>query len=188
MTSINNAVFWKTQNEEERVQMIVFRRNLDRILNQSQQDNTKIVKNPDQDYQLHLQQAMIYAKSQMLQEESKEVYDAMVKNEDQTAYTIAVADFLNAPDIQEVDLTNYSGKIGDTIRVRATDDFKVAQVIVSIIDVDGSVVESGDAIQQGDSNDWIYYITAHNLDFDGDKIVIQASDLPGNLSQKEQDL
>jgi len=59
----------------------------------------------------------------------------------------AAPDFFHAPNIDEIDLKEYSGAVGETIRVRVTDDFRVEQVQVSIVNSDGSLVEQGDAIK-----------------------------------------
>lgn len=97
-----------------------------------------------------------------------------------------MADFLHAPDIDVIDLLGYSGAVGDSIRVRVIDDFKVVQVQVIIYNADGSVVEQGDALQQANGLDWLYTATAANPTTSGDRIVIRASDKPGNISEQEQ--
>jgi len=75
---------------------------------------------------------------------------------------------------------------GDTIRVRVTDDFKVVQVRVTIVNEDGTQVEEGDAVQQDNMLDWVYTATADGGDTAGDKIVVRASDKPGNITEREQ--
>jgi hypothetical protein len=45
-----------------------------------------------------------------------------------TAYNAAVADFLNAPDIDTIDLSGYTGQPGDPIRIIVTDDYKVQEL------------------------------------------------------------
>ena len=101
---------------------------------------------------------------------------------------MAVADFFHAPDIDEIDVTNYRGAVGDTIRIRATDDFKVKQVHVTISNADGSLVEQGDAVQQANEIDWLYTATTANESTAGDRIVIRASDKPGNITEEEKAL
>jgi hypothetical protein len=90
---------------------------------------------------------------------------------------------MHAPDIKAVDVSRYTGKVGDTIEVEATDDFRVSVVKVAIYNADGSIVESGDT-QQVNEAKWLYTATAENASLDGDKIVIRAYDLPGNVSEK----
>ena len=101
-------------------------------------------------------------------------------------YNVAVADFMKAPDIDEIDITNYTGKVGDTIRVRAIDDFKVVQVQISIINADGTILEEGNAVLQDNGLDWIYTATQQNDNLDGDKIIVRASDKPGNITTEEE--
>ena len=184
MSQITNTVFWKTDSQD-REDAIVFRKHLDEILKREHHTPQELNEEEEARHQ-HRQQATIYAKTQMLNQQTRSLYEAKAVDGLQTAYTIAVADFLNAPDIKEVDLRNYNGMEGDRIRIQVTDDFKVAFVKVSIITQTGALLESGDARQQGDTNDWIYTATADNSAFDGDKILIQASDLPGNLTEKQE--
>ena len=73
--------------------------------------------------------------------------------ESRSAFNVAVADFFGAPSIDEIDLTGYAGQVGDSIRVRATDDFKVVEVQVSIVNSDGSLVEQGSAVKQANAVD-----------------------------------
>lgn len=105
-----------------------------------------------------------------------------------TAYNVAVADFFSAPDIDEIDLSSYTGTVGDTIRVRATDDFKVTQVVVTIANADGSLVEEGEAVLQPNGLDWVYAATVDNPSLEGDRILVQAIDRPGNVTEQEQEL
>ncbi len=74
----------------------------------------------------------------------------------------------------------------DTIRVRVTDDFRVEQAQVSILNSDGTLVEEGNAEQQANAIDWVYTATVANEATEGDKIVVRATDRPGNISALEQ--
>lgn len=131
------------------------------------------------------QQAVIYAKTALQDANLKEEYAKEAKKkEGLTAYNVAVADLLNAPKIEEINLTAYTGQIGDTIKVRAYDDFKVESVTVHIYNADGTLVEEGNATQQ--AIDWIYTATVRNENLSGDKIIVRAYDLPHNLAEKEQ--
>jgi len=180
MSDIINKVIWKT-SDGENASAIVFRRKLEKLFDEFE-ENTDADNNNE--IQNHLQQAMIYAKTQMLDSNIKSVYEKGIDNSFKTAYTIAVADFLNAPDISEIDLTNYQGRIGDTIRVKVIDDFKVKFVKINIYNQNGVLLERGHAFNQGDY--WLYTIVKENDNLDGDKIIIQASDIPGNLTEKQQ--
>jgi hypothetical protein len=61
-------------------------------------------------------------------------------------------------------------------------------VSVTIYNADGSEVEHGNAVQQVNEAKWLYTATITNASLSGDKIVIRAFDLPGNLSGQEKTL
>lgn len=135
--------------------------------------------------QKKFQQAVLYAKGAIADPSVKAIYEADAK-EGKSGYNVAVADFFHAPDIEQVNLSAYTGKVGDTISIRVTDDFMVKVVSVSIYNEDGSLVEQGNAWMQATGMDWVFTATAQNESLAGDRIVIQASDLPGNLTAQEQ--
>jgi hypothetical protein len=133
------------------------------------------------------QRAIIYSKFVVKSAKGQVYKDAAAKREGLSASNIAVADFLHAPDIENVDLSTYTGKIGDEIRVEATDDFEVEAVHVEISGADGSIIEEGDAVKN-EIGIWIYTATTDNKTVEGNRIVITASDLPGNLTTEEVNL
>jgi small-conductance mechanosensitive channel len=132
------------------------------------------------------QQAVIYAQAAIASPATGELYQTAAKK-DKQPFTMAIADFLNAPDIRQVDLKDYTGSVNDRIAITASDDFEVQTVKVAIYNSDGSLVESGEAVNESGSL-WIYTATAQNENTSGDKIVITASDRPGNVTQEEQKL
>ena len=89
-----------------------------------------------------------------------------------------VADYMHAPSIELVDISVYTGKVGDFIHVTATDDHAVKSVHVKIENGDGSLVEESDAVQQADPNQWRYTATVRNATLAGDKITVTATDTP----------
>ncbi|MDR2886846.1 MAG: hypothetical protein LBV26_02415 [Bacteroidales bacterium] len=78
------------------------------------------------------QHAVLYAKGAQQQPE----YIEASARKGKTPYIVAVADFLNAPGIESIDLSGYSGKAGDIIRITVTDDFTVKEVGVRITNAD----------------------------------------------------
>jgi hypothetical protein len=134
------------------------------------------------------QQAIIYGKAATATPGTGELYAAAAKKQKgKTPINVAVADFFGAPDIEQVDLSGYAGGAGDRILVQASDDFAVKAVHVRISNADGSLVEEGAAVQSV-GNLWTYTATQTNESLEGDKIVISASDLPGNMTEKGYDL
>jgi hypothetical protein len=137
--------------------------------------------------QSRFQEAVIYGKTVMVTPESRALYETSIEA-GQSVYQVALADFMKAPDIKEVDVKNYTGAVGSTIRIRATDSFMVQSVNVTIYNADGSVVEQGTSMRLANGVDWLYTSTAANDNLDGDKIVVTASDLPGNITNSETNL
>ena len=127
--------------------------------------------------QAKFQQAILYGKAVIKDPAQKAIYEATGKS----AYNVAVADLLNAPKIDNIDLTAYTGQAGDTIKVRVYDDFQVKAVSVHIYNADGTLLEEGYATEQG--IDWLYTATATNSDLAGDKIIVRATDTPDNMSE-----
>ena len=112
----------------------------------------------------------------------REAYDKSAKK-GQNGYNVAVADFFYAPDIHNVDVSDYTGQPGDIIRIQVTDNFMVKEVKVTITNADGSLVEEGNATPDAIGYQWMYTATTANNSLDGDKIEITVSDLPGNVTQ-----
>jgi hypothetical protein len=98
----------------------------------------------------------------------------------QNVYSRALEDFMKIPDIKFIHTDLYFGAVGDKITVRAVDDFRVLGVIVEITSVDGTLLESGHAVQNVNGIDWTYIVTKFNTPFEGTKIKAIATDVPGN--------
>ncbi|MDR2285937.1 MAG: right-handed parallel beta-helix repeat-containing protein [Prevotellaceae bacterium] len=65
-------------------------------------------------HQNAFRERQIYGKSIVTDPQLKELYEAEAKKKKGvTAYNIAVADYFNAPDIEDVDLKEYAGAAGD---------------------------------------------------------------------------
>jgi hypothetical protein len=132
----------------------------------------------------HFQEGVIYGKTVEVTPEIRKFYETAV-GEGKSVFKVAFADFLRAPKIKNVDVTQYTGAIGSVIKVRAIDDFMVKNVSVEIYNSDGTLVEKGEASQGLNGVDWEYKATTNNASTDGDKIVIKASDLPGNVTESD---
>ncbi|MDR1676536.1 MAG: hypothetical protein LBR86_08735 [Tannerella sp.] len=133
------------------------------------------------------QRAILYSMGVMSDPELAAAYGAKAKP-GRSARNVAVADYFHAPDIHEVDVTDYRGLPGDVIRIEVTDDFMVKEVKVVITRADGTPVEEGYATQEPVGYEWKYVATVENLTQEGDRIEVFASDLPGNISKKTEEL
>lgn len=94
------------------------------------------------------------------------------------AYNVAMADWFNPPEVQEIDLRGWSGQAGEHIRVRASDDVQVRAVNLSITDADGSLLEQGAAVR-AEGQWWDYTTTATG----GTQVTAGATDLPGHVTE-----
>jgi hypothetical protein len=123
--------------------------------------------------------SVAYAKAAVKDPAIKAGYQAVAKD-GQTAYNMALADAFQSPQISGIDAAAYHGAAGDAITVKATDDFKVAAVKVSIFSAAGALLEQGNTVMQINEVDWLYTATQANAALAGSKITAEATDLPGN--------
>jgi len=131
------------------------------------------------------QKAVDYGKIAIQTPAVKAEYEAIAKQQAFISpYTAAVTDYLTEPKIAKIEATGYKGMAGDLIRVIGTADFKLFSVNVAIQLPDGTLLESGDATASGTRLDWSYVAT-QNIAPEGLKIVVTATDRPGNVVVKE---
>ena len=95
---------------------------------------------------------------------------------------------MSSPIVKSIDTNHYHGDAGDSIAVRATDDFRVVSVRVEIYAADGTVLETGNAEQDINGIDWTYTITQINNSPAGTRIKAIATDVPGNKGMLEVSL
>ena len=166
---------------------LVFRQRAGKTVVASPPHHTnKPVSNPQVLQRQKFQEAVIYGKIAIKDIATKAAYEAAAAS-GISAFNIAVADMLNAPDIELIDLSAYHGNIGDKITVKATDDFKVTGVTVGIYKTDGTLIEKGSAIAGTNGLLWVYNATvANSASITGDKIVVDVTDTPGNVTEKQQ--
>ncbi len=103
----------------------------------------------------------------------------------QNANNLAIRDFYNAPEIHSFKADGYTGKAGQKILVRATDDFRVYQVVVAIYSASGTLVEEGNALLGRNGIEWTYTTVKDNRSYKGYKVKAMAEDLPGNQTFEE---
>lgn len=133
-------------------------------------------------------QAAVYGKMVMADPEAKAIYDKAAASKGQPVFSLTVADFFNAPSVDEVDLSGFSGQVGDFIRIRAHDDFEVVGVHVLIEAQDGQVIESGDAVEtSAQSGRWTYATTQAVATGTTVRICVTAQDRPGGKGEAKQE-
>ena len=129
--------------------------------------------------------ASLYAKGAMSSAELKKEYEKKAVN-GQTPFNIAFRDYLKAPVVRSINTEKYDGSTGSVIVVIARDDFRVAEVKVSIRDAAAVLIEEGNAILNPiDRNKWIYTTVQANASPAGCTVSAAALDLPGNKGMLE---
>lgn len=107
------------------------------------------------DHQQKFRAATQYAKTAIQDNSVKALYEQGVKD-GQNAYNVAMADYMNLPSSTELGLNAYTGAKGQPVVIKATDDYMVAEVQVSIYDQNGALLEQGDAQLAENDIDWVY--------------------------------
>lgn len=123
--------------------------------------------------------AINYARNIVKDPEMKAAYKARAGKR-VSANNVAVRDFLTPPVVSEIDTSAYTGLRGDTIRVVATDDFKVKEVALSILDGEGKEVESGGCSPGQSGYSWFYTAQTNLTGRLPVTIRAVARDIPGN--------
>ena len=73
--------------------------------------------------QQRFRQAVLFGKTVMADPETKALYAEVAGAKGKPVFSLTVADFFHAPSVGEVDLSAYTGAIGDEIIIMAGDDF-----------------------------------------------------------------
>ena len=120
-------------------------------------------------------QAIAYAKSAR----DEIPYITKAQGTTMSAFNAAVVDWFNEPEVLEIDASDWTGEIGQTIRIKAQDDTHVAKVHVLIDTAQGTVFEQGDAVQ-ADGLWWEYTTTTLVAQTPAPRVAATAEDLPGN--------
>jgi len=133
-------------------------------------------------HQERFRQAVLYGQLVMADPQQKALYAEAAKESGKPLFSLTIADFFNAPAVDEVDLSAYAGEVGNPIAVRAHDDFAVISVHVSITKSSGEAIESGEAVQTPpNSPRWVY--TATVPQGTAVRIAVSASDRPGGVGE-----
>jgi len=129
--------------------------------------------------------AVLYGRTAMANPATKALYESTAKAKGQQVFALTVADFFNEPAIPEIDLSGYTGNVGEKIRIQADDDFEVTGVGVRILDTNGAMLEQGPAMRNGNGGSQWDYSAATTLPT-GQAVTIEvtATDRPGHKATK----
>lgn len=167
---------------------LVFRRYGDEVVISRKPDMSEVELSEAQLAQrARFSQAALYGRMVLADPQAKALYEDAAKAKGQPVFSLMVADFLRAPNVDEIDVSAYSGATGDEIYIHASDDFDVQAVEVALSDAGGNLIEGGAATESPtDSGRWLY--TA-SVDVDPGttvRFLVTASDRPGGSAQAEE--
>jgi hypothetical protein len=133
--------------------------------------------------QERFQEATAYAKEAA---QAEAIYAEKAEGTAKSAYNVAVADWFHSPEVREIDLSSYTGEVGETIRAKVVDDVQVTQVnILSTTGADVLVEQGAMTHEQGW---WYSYTTTQNCPAGTAKVIVTGMDLPGHVGAKEATL
>ena len=167
---------------------LIFKRWEDQDIVCKMPDRTGIVPTANQLAQMDkFRLAALYGKAVLTDPDSRTFYDGVADRRAIPVFALTVADFLNAPAVDEINLAAYSGQIGDKISVRASDDIEVKGVTITIRAQEGDVLEEGVAVWVPASATWEYTATSALAPAEPVSIEVSASDRPGHITTRAED-
>lgn len=132
-------------------------------------------------------QAVQYGKLVMADPQAKALYEAAAESREQPLFSLMVADFINEPTVDEIDLSGYTTQAGSRIMVRASDDFEITGVEVSVINTTNeTVIETGAAVKSAELARWVYTATVTVPPGTPVRIEASATDRPGHRAKKSE--
>ena len=123
-------------------------------------------------------EAIHYAKRILEDPSQRYVYEAMARQQGRRADKLLASDFLTPPVVELIELAGYGGRVGDVIKVIASDDVEVVSVEISIQTTGGQVLEQGRATKV--HGVWCYTATAAVPPGTRVAIIAVAKDRPEN--------
>ncbi|WP_052273454.1 hypothetical protein [Flavihumibacter solisilvae] len=125
-------------------------------------------------------EASLFAQGANANPELKAEYERNLPS-GKTAFNAAFRDYLKAPVVISIDVSKYAGLPGSPIVVKAKDDFRIAEVSISIRTATGELVEVGNAVLNPiNRNKWTYTTVEDNPAYAGGSVSATARDIPGN--------
>jgi hypothetical protein len=139
----------------------------------------------EEDNQHRFRAASKFGHSTLTDPKQKARYSEAAAKSGSTAYNVAVSDFMHSPVITEVELTGYTGRAGQFIRIRAEEKkIGAAAVNVVIADRTQAVLEQGAAYVENDGVTW-WYTAQQEIPPDQSLwITVTAVDQPGHRTSK----
>ncbi|MCK7556825.1 hypothetical protein MKQ70_18085 [Chitinophaga sedimenti] len=125
--------------------------------------------------------AIGYAKVAIKDPELRAAY-TLIAPAGTSGFNMAFSDFYSSPEIVSTDVSDFRNN--GYVLVQAKDDFRVASVTVTLLNGEGTALESGEAISTPESGElWSYNATGATTD--AVSLRIEVRDLPGNVTAQE---
>ena len=157
----------------------LFRRYRNRTIAMRQYEGVRTNTDAQLEYREKFRVATLYAKRCMLTPELKSEYVRIGHLQEITPFAAAVTDFLKPIVIQDILTDTYNGEAGFPLTIMVNDVFKVKSMSVTITDLVGNVVESGEASIMAGSSGYSYLTQVDIADIAGHAIKVEATDRPG---------
>jgi hypothetical protein len=126
--------------------------------------------------------AQKYAGTALQDPAVKAAYKAACRGH-QNPRNLAIRDAMRPPVVEWIDLSGYTGKPGQIVRVKATDDFRVVEVKVTLRGPGGELIEEGVAVVGSAQGEWRYTSTAEVAPGQSVLVLAVARDNPGNTAE-----
>ena len=101
----------------------------------------------------------------------------------QNPRNLAIRDAMRPPVVQSINLDHYTGKPGQIVVVKATDDFRVLEVTVTLRGQTGELIEERLAELSSDVGEWRYTTTMEVPSGQSVSVSVMAKDIPGNTAE-----
>jgi hypothetical protein len=104
----------------------------------------------------------------------------------QNPRNLALRDAMRPPVVESINLDGFTGKAGQLVRVKATDDFRVMEVKVTVRGAGGELIEEGVAELSSEDGEWRYTTRAEVPSGQSVSVIAVARDNPGNTAEGQR--
>jgi hypothetical protein len=126
--------------------------------------------------------AQHYAAKALADPALKAAYKALCRGH-QNPRNLAIRDAMRPPVVESINLEGYAGKPGQVVRVKATDDFRVVEVKVTVRGPQGELIEEGLAELKSEKGDWCYTAKTEVPSGQTVSVTAAAKDNAGNTAE-----
>jgi hypothetical protein len=165
--------------------MLVFRQRNGKTIVSAMPQKTNSPPSPAQKTRrTKFKQAVQYAQSVMQNPETSAWYTARL-GAHQSVYHAALSDYLHAPQIVNIDVASYQGKAGDQILIELAPKSRATTVTLSLYHPEGQLAEEAPALPCTEDTTWIYTARQSISNWQALRVVVRATNRPGNPSELE---